>query len=418
MAGSAAPHRNPAPPRIPAPFRNPAQSHPRGPVSREQIDALVSRAVAGFGVLFGLQTVPILLNQLDEVHRVWVLLFAPLFFVTLVGALVAAVLQRYVRVMHGIVAVYYVVGVLTWPIAITDVDGGTHSTHWLYPLLTVASAMAAIAFRPALATLYLVVVPIVMAVVRVVSGAVLVREAVLDSVYAIILGGAIIIIITMLRQAASAVDTAQKTALDAYAHAVRQHATEVERVQVDAIVHDSVLTTLLSAARADTPESRSLAASMAAKAIGHLRQAALVGPHDGASTPLTQVSSRVTEAAAGAGAHFEIRTRGIGSRSIPAAAADAVCSAAVQAMVNSVQHAGDAPRVKRWITVRGLQPLGIVIEVGDTGHGFAAWEVPPERIGVRVSIVERVAHAGGRAEIDSAPGEGTVVTIRWPAEAR
>jgi len=34
-----------------------------------------------------------------------------------------------------------------------------------------------------------------------------------------------------------------------------QHATEVERVQVDSIVHDSVLTTLLSAAAADTVES-------------------------------------------------------------------------------------------------------------------------------------------------------------------
>jgi signal transduction histidine kinase len=83
-----------------------------------------------------------------------------------------------------------------------------------------------------------------------------------------------------------------------------------------------------------------------------------------------------------------------------------------------VQHAGEAPRVKRWITVRGLQPLGIEVEIGDTGAGFAAWDVPTERIGVRVSILERVAHAGGRAEIDSAPGEGTVVTIRWPAEAR
>ena len=45
--------------------------------------------------------------------------------------------------------------------------------------------------------------------------------------------------------------------------AVRQHATEVERVQVDAIVHDSVLTTLLSAAGAGTPEEQALAARMA-----------------------------------------------------------------------------------------------------------------------------------------------------------
>jgi hypothetical protein len=40
--------------------------------------------------------------------------------------------------------------------------------------------------------------------------------------------------------------------------------------------------------------------------------------------------------------------------------------------------------------------------------------VPTERLGVRVSILERVASAGGRAEIDSAPGTGTVVRLRWP----
>lgn len=401
-----------------APLRSPALSHPRGPVSRKQIDALVSRAVAGFGILFGAQAVPVLLGQLDEVHLVWVALVVPVFYAALVVALIAAIAQRRVRLTSGFVAVQYVVGILTWPLAITQVEGGAHSTYWLYYLLTVASAMAAIAFPTVVAALYLLLVPVVMATVRVASGAVVAREAVLDSVYAIMLGGAILIIITMLRQAASAVDRAQETALAAYALAVRQHATEVERVQVDAIVHDSVLTTLLSAARADTAESRSLAASMAAKAIGHLRQAALVGPHDGASIPIAAVSARVVEAAEAAGAHFEVRTRGIGLRSIPAAAGEAVCSAAVQAMVNSVQHAGDAPRVKRWMTVRGIQPVGIEIEIGDTGGGFAAWEVPTERIGVRVSILERVAHAGGRAEIDSVPGEGTVVTVRWPAEAR
>jgi len=401
-----------------APLRSPALSHPRVPVSRKQIDALVSRAVAGFGILFGVQTVPVLLAQLGDVREVWALLVVPVFYAALIVALVAAIAQRHVGITSGFVAAQYVVGILTWPLAITAVEGGTHTTYWLYYLLTVASAMAAIAFPTVVAALYLVLVPTIMAVVRVASGAVVAREAVLDSVYAIILGGAILIIITMLRQAASAVDRAQETALAAYALAVRQHATEVERVQVDAIVHDSVLTTLLSAARADTPEARALAASMAAKAIGHLRQAALVGPHDGASTAITALTARLVESAAAAGAHFEVRTRGIGSRSIPAAAGEAVCSAAVQAMVNSVQHAGDAPRVKRWMTVRGIQPVGIEVEVGDTGGGFAAWEVPTERIGVRVSILERVAHAGGRAEIDSVPGEGTVVTIRWPAEAR
>jgi signal transduction histidine kinase len=241
------------------------------------------------------------------------------------------------------------------------------------------------------------------------------ETALLDSVYSIILGGTIMVIVTMLRHAAASVDEAQSTALERYSHAVRQHATEVERVQVDSIVHDSVLTTLLSAARAYTPEAKELAATMAGNAIGHLREAALVVPDDGSTVRLTSVARRITDAANSIGARFELRTRNIGSRSIPLLAGEAVYSASVQAMVNSLQHAGPDQQVSRWLTIRGLAPAGIEIEVGDTGHGFEIPEVPRERLGLRISIVERIANAGGAADIDSALGEGTVVTIRWPA---
>ena len=53
----------------------------------------------------------------------------------------------------------------------------------------------------------------------------------------------------------------------------------------------------------------------------------------------------------------------------------------------------------------------------DRSAGFTMVDIPTERLGVRVSIVERVANAGGRAIIQSAPGEGTIVSIRWPHAA-
>src|SRR5690606_10979367 len=77
---------------------------------------------------------------------------------------------------------------------------------------------------------------------------------------------------TMLRGAAATVDAAQATALSGYIDAVREHATEVERVQVDAIVHDSVLTTLLSAGKAHDPESQAMAARMAKARSGTYRR--------------------------------------------------------------------------------------------------------------------------------------------------
>jgi len=101
---------------------------------------------------------------------------------------------------------------------------------------------------------------------------------------------------------------------------------------------------------------------------------------------------------------------------MPVQAAEAVYSATIQAMVNSLQHAGKGPTVQRWLSMYGVGIDGIQVEVGDTGAGFMLATVPTERLGVRVSIIERVAGAGGSAEIDSAPGEGTIVTIRWPSE--
>ena len=67
----------------------------------------------------------------------------------------------------------------------------------------------------------------------------------------------------------------------------------------------------------------------------------------------------------------------------------------------------------RWVAVRGVAPGGIEVVIGDTGAGFDMSE-SSERLGVRVSILERISNAGGRATVQSAPGEGTVVSIRWP----
>ena len=55
-----------------------------------------------------------------------------------------------------------------------------------------------------------------------------------------------------------------------------------------------------------------------------------------------------------------------------------------------------------------------MVEVGDHGSGFDPEAVPNERLGVRVSILERVAGVGGAAAIDTVIGRGTIVSLRWP----
>jgi signal transduction histidine kinase len=386
----------------------------RNPLSLRRVDSAVARSAAGFGVAFFLQTLPSLLGQLPNLHLVWSVIIVGGLVASLLFTVVGAIARRWIRIATAAFAITYAAGLVSWPFAVIDADAVTDDSLWLYGLMTVATALAAIAFEVRLAAAYLIVVPLLYAAIRVMpaGGEVGASRAALDSVFALILGGVITIIFTMLRTAASSVDRAQQTALERYSHAVRQHAIEAERVQVDAIVHDSVLTTLLSAARAYSPEAKELAATMAGNAIGHLREAVAVAPDSDAMVPAGVLASRISEAASTMSQPFDVSTARLGRAALPIPVAEAMYSAAVQGMVNSLQHAGSG--VRRWVEVRGLGHGAIQVQVGDDGAGFEPATVPTERLGVRVSIIERLSSAGGHADIDSAPGRGTTVTLRWP----
>lgn len=390
----------------------PQNKQPRNPISRRQVELVLSRSVAGFGIVFGAQTVPALLGQLDEACPLWLWIVVPALFGWLLVTLLLSIVQRWEHRAYGIYAVLYLAALMSWPFAIRPGVEIFAGIYWLNYLITVATAMAAIAFSTRIATVYLFLVPLVYSVIRTTpaGGGGSWQIATLEGMFAVVLGGAILILVTMLRQAASSVDAAQAAAVDRYGHAVRQHATEVERVLVDSIVHDSVLTTLLSAARAYTPEARTLAARMAHNAIGQLHDAAMVSLASESTLRVSVLADQIADTAATLSPSIELRLRRLGTGVLPLRVADTIHAAASQAMVNSLQHAGQA---ERWVSVRALSRQGVEVVVADTGAGFDM-AVRSERLGVRVSIVERVANAGGRATVRSAPGEGTTVTIRWP----
>lgn len=386
----------------------------RNPLSLVRVDTAIARTAAGFGIAFMLQSIPAMIGQLPNSQPLWSAVMVFALVVTLGLTVLASAMRQQVRGAHIMFAVVYLVALISWPFAVIDPAEATKDSYWLYYVLTIATAMATVGFPLRVAVAYLIIAPTLYAVIRVTpaGGEVSTVQAALDSVYAVILGGAITIITAILRNAASTVDRAQATALERYGHAVRQHATEAERVQVDAIVHDSVLTTFLSAARAETPEAKELASRMAGNAIGYLRDAVSVTPPGDADVAIAVLASRIADAASALSEPVPVDTSRAGETPVPVAVAEAVYSAAVQAMVNSLQHAGAG--AKRWATVRH-EGDGVIVEVGDEGAGFEPGLVPNERLGVRVSILERVASVGGVAKVDTTPGEGTVVTLRWPA---
>lgn len=394
----------------------PSTAHSRNPISRERFERIAGRTVSAFGLVFGLQTILPALGQVHSVREPWGLCVVILVFAGLAVIPVLAAVEAYVRIAMGVLCVIFLLAIVSWPLLALEPQS-IGAKPWVWYLLSVFTAFAAVAFPLWLATAYTFITPIAYGIVRALpsGGKVSAETAGLDALYAIILGGVILVIIAMLRQAATAVDAAQSQALAKYANAVRQHATEVERVQVDAIVHDSVLTTLLSAASARTPDAEELAARMASDAIGHLHAAEASSPEDQSLVGLEQLSERIATAATAFSAPFAMEVHDVEVHTLPVNAAEAVYSATVQAMVNSMQHAG-AGDVRRTLTIRGGSPLAtVLIIVADTGCGFDARAVPTERLGLRVSIKERLSKVGGHANIESSVNAGTTVTILWPS---
>ncbi|KRB78133.1 ATPase [Nocardioides sp. Root190] len=84
-----------------------------------------------------------------------------------------------------------------------------------------------------------------------------------------------------------------------------------------------------------------------------------------------------------------------------------IVQAAREATANAAKHAG-VPRVDVYAEIT---PTGIDVFVRDRGVGFDQHATPEDRLGVRRSIIDRMERHGGRAEIRSAPGEGTEVRL-------
>ena len=93
----------------------------------------------------------------------------------------------------------------------------------------------------------------------------------------------------------------------------------------------------------------------------------------------------------------------------------AMAGAAAEALENVARHA----RVDgAYVRVRpGSGQDGGVLEVAvaDDGVGFDLDAVGAHRFGLALSVLDRMAAVGGCATVESAPGRGTVVRLRWPA---
>jgi hypothetical protein len=105
---------------------------------------------------------------------------------------------------------------------------------------------------------------------------------------------------------------------------------------------------------------------------------------------------------------------------VPPDVAEAVTGAAREALRNVEDHA--KARIVHVCLRRGTQNRlgdtaegseGFMLSVTDDGTGFAAGELAVTSVGLRRSVIRRMAAVGGWAEILSVPGHGTTVQLQW-----
>jgi signal transduction histidine kinase len=197
----------------------------------------------------------------------------------------------------------------------------------------------------------------------------------------------------------------------------------IERREHERLLHDTVLNTLTALARAGPGDAAGVV-SRCRRDVA-LIEAALNDPDeaDGATGHSRgDMAGRVRAVAA------EMRARGLtvhvavdaspGPASpapdVPAPVAAAIANAVREALSNVAAHAGTG---EAWVEVSLPAPGRLQVTVRDRGAGFDPADIDRTRLGLQRSIAERMADCGGQASIWSAPGQGTVASLSWPASA-
>jgi signal transduction histidine kinase len=172
---------------------------------------------------------------------------------------------------------------------------------------------------------------------------------------------------------------------------------------VAAHLHDSVLQTLAMVQRRAGEPSE--VAALARRQERELRAWLAGRPAPGHSAQLAgALEAAAAEVEEAHGVPIEVVV--VGDRELDQHH-EAVLAAAREAMTNAAKFGGGSP-VDVYAEMGGSRTQ---VFVRDRGPGFDTASVPPDRRGVRESILGRMRRHGGHGRITSSPGAGTEVEL-------
>lgn len=287
---------------------------------------------------------------------------------------------------------------------------------WIINTVAVATSEAAIAFPLIAAWIYMLAITVISGFVRYVTyGSPDASQSIQDAIMILLLSGFMMSLIQLTLLAGREQDAAARTALDAAAASAAAETLERQRARFQSFTRDDVLATLQAASQ-NTPESREVARQGALLTLEKMSQFSDDSPPPAARIAVADLDVLLRTAAVTAGISYASSLSSPeGALEVPAEIGDAIADAMTEAMDNSNRHARwrDDRVVHRTVrAVRQGQAFSVVVK--DDGRGFNPRRVGLDRLGLRLSILERVnSFPGASAAIASSRGRGTTVTLEW-----
>ncbi|WP_149359714.1 sensor histidine kinase [Lolliginicoccus suaedae] len=366
------------------------------------------------GVVFILAQAAAIREQATVASAAWSVPAAVVLATAALGPVVAGMLAplHWVRMTVATYAVLYALIVLSGFAAYPRGALDWGDWPWTSAVGGAAAAMVAAVASGKLAWLhYVALVVLMVAQMAWATGGLWLRLLTAEISGSMALAVVLVTAVLALRRGAALVDRETAAMWHASARAAASRASSEERARGNALVHDSVLSALVLAGQGHAGEEAVKAARHGLLAIRGLKH------------PAERPSDLAPDAAAALIVPRHVGAFGIehrivvgGGKPVPGAVVEAISAAVAEAVSNSLRHAGaDGREVARRIHGR-IAPQRIAVSITDDGTGFDPRKVSPRRMGIALSIKERMRQVpGGHAEVISAPGRGTTVRIDWRA---
>jgi signal transduction histidine kinase len=375
-----------------------------------RVDRTIARSIASSAIfIVFLQALPKAIEQTTILHPFWLWLGVLVVGGIQVAQLVWAWLGKSIVPLYTAMYVAMLVLAITWPIQLIGLLA-PGDMPWIWWLLAIAGLNAFGAFQPVYAVIAGTTLSLTWLALSQTDAFgprdffVALQDTALSYFFSTLLG----MLLIGLRQQTAKIDLQLDRKAQLAAETASARALETERSRMNALVHDSVLTALLLGAGARSGEELATASRAASNAI-----ARLTDDHQ-EQAAVEVASSQFFEALADVAKHeapdLLVVTEVQQSLAIPAHVAQALTEATLQAISNSVRHAGT-------VRLRELRlsstDARIKVVVKDDGRGFRESRVPKSRLGLRLSIRTRMADVGGRVAIQSQPGQGCTIALTW-----